>query len=104
MKLRPPPVDVGTLTVGTMAFGILFGWGVLYLTRDETREGLANLHKRVRLLENADEELAAREAVRRLSLARAAYLRGAPTKEDTRILREAGELDDDQADEGKEDG
>jgi hypothetical protein len=51
VKLRP---DVGQLTAGGMLFGILFGWGVLYLTRDEARTNLADLDARVEALERVN--------------------------------------------------
>lgn len=55
MKLRPD-VDPGSLTVGAMTFGILFGWAVLYLTRHEARECLADLDARLEAVERLNDD------------------------------------------------
>lgn len=102
MSLGPVQDKVGSLTAGAMLCGILFGWGVLYLTRHEARECLADLDDRVAGLENFDVDQTAREAAHRVSLARAAYRKGHPTAEDICILRDNGELNEGQADETKE--
>lgn len=55
-----PRINPGSITAGAMLFGILFGWGVLALTRIEARDAFADVGERLDTLDSYTEMLVER--------------------------------------------